>query len=194
MVESGAVEKRWESLFGDAEVEFEALRRADMVAEAVDRSRREFALVRLGDRLRGALGVGVEVWLDGPGAGTVHGVLRRAGPDWMLLADDGRREVLIPLAAVVAVGGLGARTAAPGGESAVEAKLDLRYALRGLARDRAPVRVVLRGGRTATGTFDRVGRDFVELAEHLPGEARRTTAVSRVRSIPLDALLAVRSR
>ncbi|EXG80004.1 hypothetical protein CryarDRAFT_1060 [Cryptosporangium arvum DSM 44712] len=194
MAHSGGVDDRWESLFADAEAQFESLRRGEVEAEAADRSRREFALVRFVDRLRGAVGVAVEVWLDAePGwAGEpARGVLVRVGPDWLLLGGEGRREVLVPLAAVSAIAGLPGRTALPGAGGKVEAKLDLRYALRRLARDRIPVRVALRGGRATWGTFDRVGRDFVELAEHLPGEARRAAAVRSIRSIPLGALRAV---
>lgn len=181
------MDERWESLFADAEAQFDALRREDMAGEAADRSRREFALISLVDRLRAAVDSRVEVWL---GAESMHGTVRRVGPDWLLLGDE-RGQVLVPLTAVDAVSGLARRTAAPGGVGAVEAKLDLRFALRRLARDRRPVRVAFRGGRTATGTLDRVGRDFVELAEHSPGEARRAAAVGAIRSIPLEALLAV---
>ncbi|WP_073266087.1 hypothetical protein [Cryptosporangium aurantiacum] len=182
---------RWESLFADADAQFEALRREEMSAEAADRSRREFALIGLVDRLRGALGAPVEVSVESERiTGTVCGV----GPDWILLDGPAGRSVLIPLTAVVAVSGLPGRTSAPGTTGAVEARLDLRYALRRLARDRAPIRVLLRGGRSAFGTFDRVGRDFVEFAEHVPGDARRVGAVRAVRSIPLDALLAVHAR
>ncbi|GAA0226417.1 hypothetical protein [Cryptosporangium japonicum] len=182
------MDDRWESLFADAETQFEALRRGEVEAEAADRSRREFALVEFVHRLRGAVGAEVEVWLD---AEPVRGALVRIGPDWMLLSGEGRREVLVPLAAVSAVAGLPGRTMVPGAGAEVEARLDLRYALRRLARDRIPVRVVLRGGRVTGGTFDRVGRDFVELAEHLPGQVRRAAAVGSIRSIPLGALRAV---
>ncbi|GAA3391593.1 hypothetical protein [Cryptosporangium minutisporangium] len=184
------MDERWEFLFADADAQFDALRREEMTAEAADRSRREFALVGLVDRLRGAVGTTLEIWLD---TGPIGGTVRRVGPDWILLGGSGRRETLIPLTAVNAVSGLPDRTAAPGSEGMVEARLDLRYALRRMARDRVPVRVVLRGGRSASGTFDRVGRDFAEFAELLPGDARRAGAVRAVRSIPLGALLVVRA-
>lgn len=182
---------RWELLFADVDAEFEALRREELVAEAADRTRREFALVALIDRLRAAVNAPLELWLAD--VDTVRGVLRRVGPDWILLAEGGRREVVVPLAAVTAVSGLRTRTAAAGSDGVVAGRLDLRYLLRRLARDRAPLRVLLRGGRTVTGTCDRVGQDFVELAEHPPGEARRPGAVREVRSVQLGALLAVRT-
>jgi hypothetical protein len=48
-------------------------------------------------------------------------------------------------------------------------------------------------GTTVDGTFDRVGADFVELAEHARGEPRRAAAVSRVRTVPLAAVAVVRT-
>ncbi|TQS42893.1 hypothetical protein [Cryptosporangium phraense] len=184
------MDDRWEDLFADAEAQFEALRRDEMASEAADRTRREFALVSLVDRLRGSVGSELEVWL--PDA-SLTGVLARVGPDWMALSAGGAREVVIPLAAVVAVEGLSPATAAdPVGP--VEARMDLRFVLRRLARDRTPVRLALPGGKSLSGTIDRVGRDFLELAEHSETEPRRARAVRAVRSVPLAALMAVHAR
>ncbi|MFI5955265.1 hypothetical protein [Cryptosporangium sp. NPDC051539] len=180
------MDDRWEFLFADAEAQFAALRRDEMTAEAADRARREFAFVELADRLRGAVGERLEVWLE---TEPVTGVLERVGPDWIALAP----EVLVPLAGVVAVTGLSSRTFA-GEVGAVEARTDLRFLLRRLARDRTSVRLALRGGKSLSGTVDRVGRDFLELAEHAGSEPRRTKAVRAVRTVPLAALMAVHTR
>ena len=182
---------RWEELFADLDAQVEAAEAADLAAEVSDRTRRETGLLRLVDRLRA--GVGAQLLVSVRGAGPVHGRLCDAGADWLLLEEAGRRELLLPMASVLAVSGLGARSEVPGSEGEVARRLDLRWALRGLARSRAGVQVVLVDGAVLAGTLDRVGADHVDLAEHAPGEARRASAVRQVRLLPLEALGAVRS-
>lgn len=184
---------RWEALFADLEAQLEASESAELAAEVADRSRRETGRLGLADRLRAALGHPVVVRTV-PG-GTEAGRLDAVGPDWLLLGTDGidGRAALVPLTGVLWVSGLGAYAAEPGTEGRVGARLDLRYALRGLARDRAGVTVVLSDGTAVVGTLDRVGADHVDLAEHPPGEPRRAAGVRAVRTIPLSALAVVRS-
>ncbi len=179
---------RWKALFDDLNGQVEASERHELDAEVRDRTRREAGLVRAGDRLRAATGAPLVVTVHG--AGALRGCLLDAGPDWLLLDESGR-EVLVPLAAVLAVGGLSRRTQEPEGE--VGRRLDLRWALRGLTRDRAPVQLLLRDGTVLVGTLDRVAADHVDLAEHAPGEARRAAAVRGVRMVPLAALALVRA-
>ena len=181
---------RWMALFADLEAQLEAAERGELEAEVADRSRREAALVPAADRVAAAVGahVGVSVM----GAGTVSGQLLDTGPDWLLLEDTGRRELLVPWSAVLSVTGLGARTREPGAGGEVGARLDLRWALRGLARSRAGLSVVLRDGTVHAGTLDRVGADHVELAVHPAGEPRRVGAVRGVVLLPLGALAVLR--
>jgi hypothetical protein len=182
---------RWDALFADLEAELDAAEAGELDLELRDRVRTELARLRLQDRLRAAFGHDVTAYVDG--AGTVRGQLSGCGVDWLLLQEGAGRETLVPYAALLGLSGLGRRSAAPGSEGTVGARLDLRHALRGLARDRSPCAIVARDGSSAHGTLDRVGADFVELAEHPPGEARRPDAVRQVRTIPTTAIAAVRS-
>ena len=180
---------RWQRLFADLQAELEAGEAAADRAEDASRIRLETGAVRLEERLGGALGR--EVTLRCRGAGELRGVLAEAGAGWVLLTETGAREVLVAVPAIRTVAGLDRGTAPPA-EGEVARRLDLRWALRGLARDRSPVQVLLDDGGSLTGTVDRVGADFLELAEHAPDEPRRSTAVRRVRGIALDAVAAVR--
>jgi hypothetical protein len=181
---------RWRRLFDDLEAQLDAALDAELAGEVAERSRREAALVHLRDRLAPA--VGARVAVDLPGAGAVQGVLADTGVDWLLLEQSGAGEVLVPLGAVLGVTGLGAGAAQPDA-SVVGGRLDLRWALRGLARSRTAVRLVLLDSSVLPGTLDRVGADHVDLAEHDRDELRRATAVRQVRLVPLAALVAVRS-
>jgi hypothetical protein len=75
----------------------------------------------------------------------------------------------------------------------VLARLGLGSALRAIARDRLQVTVVLIDGSTLPGTVDRVGADFLEMAEHAPGEPRRRGDVSGMRTVAFAAVAVVRS-
>ena len=181
---------RWKALFDDLEAQADALARSELDAEVRDRVRRETSLLRLSDRLAAAVGAPMAVQVAG--GGVLHGRLQGSGVDWLLVEETGAREVLVPALALLSVSGAGPRAQAPDSDGAVGKRLDLRWALRGLARDRAGLALVLRDGSTVGGTLDRVGVDFVELAEHGTGEARRAGAVLGLRRVPLEALALVR--
>lgn len=182
---------RWERLFADLEAQLDATDAAEFAGEIVERTRVEVGAIRLVDRMRAA--VGTPVRFGCLGAETVTGRLERVGPDWALLAERADRSALVPHAAITSISGLGALAASPGSQGRVWERLDLRYALRGLARDRAPVTVTLTDAGSAIGTVDRVGADFLEMAEHPAGEPRRLRTVRQARTIPLAALAVVRA-
>lgn len=181
---------RWTGLFEDLEAQFDAARSAEQSAEVAERARREAALLALLDRLRPAVGSTVTVHLPGPAV--LRARLLDCGADWLLLEEHEGRQALVPVSAVVGITGPGA-AAAPHATGAVAKRLDLRWALRGLARSRTGVVLVLTDGTLVAGTLDRVGTDHLDLAEHPPGEPRRTGAVRQVRLVPLHALVLVRS-
>jgi hypothetical protein len=181
---------RWEALFADLEGEFAEAERQELDVELRDRERREAGMLRLVDRLAGAEAAEIAVHVPGS---VLTGQLRAVGADWLLMSAGPAREALVPLAAVLAVTGLTRQSRAPGAEGEVGARLRVAYALRALARDRAGVTIALRDGSQVSGTLDRVGADFVEVAEHPAGEARRAGAVSGVRTVPHAAICVVHS-
>jgi hypothetical protein len=182
---------RWDDLFRDLEAQLEAANAAEEAAEIADRTRREQARLRLVDRLRAALGVDIAVHVLGLGA--VTGRVVDVGTDWLLLDESQGRDLLLRQAAILAISGLGVQSTEPGREGRVAARLDLRFALRAVARDRSAVTVALIDGCLLTGTVDRTGADFFELAEHPLGDARRPGAVRTIRTVPLEALAGLRT-
>lgn len=188
---------RWEQLFNDLDAQFEDLADEQMMAELADRERVALGSVSMGQRIAGALDRTVRVRTT---VGlVVAGQLRKVGPDWLLLQEGGGREALVALPAITMVEGLSANSGPA--ISGVELRLDLRFVLRGLARDRSPTAVVLCGGggdppgqyTEMTGTIDRIGADFLELAVHAPWEPRRAASVRSVVLIPLVAVVLVRA-
>ena len=177
---------RWTYLFEDLESQAESLADAERDGEVAERARIEAGRLTLLDRLRGATGHPIS--LRCAGIGPCSGVLERVGRDWLLIAEPTGAETLVPLHSVLGVGGLGRHSSAP--ESTIE--LGLRSVLRGITRDRAPVRLILTDGTPVDGTLDRVGADFVEVAEHPIGEPRRPGVVQGVRTVPLCGFGAVR--
>ena len=181
---------RWEDLFADLEAQGEAQAAAELAAEVSERTRIETAALHFADRLHPAQGHQVVVSTVGA---TVRGVLLALGSDWVLVEIEGSRQALVRLGAVLGVTGLGAHSSAPASQGRVPARLGLASALRAVARDRAPVVITRIDGSRLSGTLDRVGGDFLEIAEHPIGEARRKGAISAVRIVPFTALAVVGS-
>jgi hypothetical protein len=189
---------RWEAFFDDLEMQWEAAAAASLASEVADRTRREVAMLRLVDRLRPCVGLPLRFGIiagspDASGGVTVDGRLLALGADWLLVEEPGGREALVPMRSVLWVDGLSAVSARPGHEGPLAARLDLRYALRGLARDRAMLVVLLVDGTILRGVAHRVGADFLELAMEAtdPAGAART-AYQRVRTVVLGSVALLR--
>ena len=179
---------RWEELFADLEAQAAAEERAALESEIGDRTRLEAGRLHVVDRLRGAERAGSELVLTVRGAGRESGRVADVGRDWLLLAV-GPEEVLVALAAVETVVGLGPEATEPDSEGAVAGRLGLGYVLRAIARDRSEVRLNTVSGAGLVGTVERVGADHLELTEHPPGEPRQRGA--RV-LVPFSAVATVR--
>lgn len=180
---------RWDELFESLDRQFDELLDAAEDAEQADRARVEFGAVSATQRLAGSIGGLLRIRLtDGH---RVSGRLLRVGADWLLLRESEAAELLVAWSAVTAVEGLSWQTGAPLG--VVDRRFDLRKAVRSVARDRAPVSVHTAHGTELTGTVDRVGADFFELAAHAAWEIRRQAAVQGVVLVPLAAVLMIRS-
>ena len=158
---------RWNALFADLQAEAEAEAAAERRSEVSDRIRAEVGRLRLMDRLAPLLEPGHgSLRLGLVGHAPVTGELQSLGADWLLLAQSGSdlaRDLLVPLLAVQWLQGVGARSAEPGWEGAVGARLTLRVALRRIVRDRSSVVLGLTGGDVLGGRLARVGADHVEL-------------------------------
>jgi hypothetical protein len=181
---------RWDNLFDDLEAQLDQLAEAELAGEVAERSRIEVSKFGLVDRLRPAIGQPVSVTV--PGAPAVVGTLSGVGGSWLLVAESRGPEVLVPMAAATSVAGLGNVSAVPGSAGRVAERLTLAHALRGIARDRSGVAVGLLDGIVLTGTIDRVGADFFEIAEHAIDEARRRGNVAGLRTVPIQAVALIR--
>lgn len=182
-----AARMRWEGLFADLEGQVEEQSRLERDAEVAERTRGERAQVELLARLLGALESPVRVRLC-TGA-TRQGLLCDVGADWLLLDEGGRREVLVPLGALVGLSDLPARAR----EDRTARRFALGSALRALSRDRSPVTITDLAGGTSSGTIDAVGADWVDLSEHPLGELRRASAITGRRTVPFHGLACIES-
>ncbi|MET1021991.1 MAG: hypothetical protein ABWX69_07315 [Arthrobacter sp.] len=183
---------RWDALFHDLETQMAAEERRNLDAEITERTRTEEAAVELADRLRGSLGLPIMVHLTTGLA--FEGTLSHVGGQALVL-DEPRHQVLVPYTSAVRYLGL-TRLAVPE-PSMVRQRLGLASALRGLARDRAALAVLVSdgsaGGTTLHGVIDRVGRDYFDLAVTGVDEERRAPNVRQLATIPLHALAGIRS-
>ena len=192
---------RWQNLFDDLEGQLESELGAEEVDLLAEEERLRLGRLSLRDRVRAIHSTG-----DGSLGVTVRGGERFAlavaalGRDWFAgeLDAGSLRSAIVPLASVVALDPVGAQLSAslrvdsgPEPPTALSARLGLSFVLRDLCRRRAAVELLV-GGERLHGTIDRVARDHLDVAEHAPGEPRRTAAVARIRIIAFAGLDLVR--
>jgi hypothetical protein len=179
---------RWDDLFADLEAQAQALLTAERDAEVAELIRLETSRLELASRLGPALGATIRVRCLG--GMVLAGRLSAIGAGWLLLDEEAGREAFVATSAVISIAGLG-RSAGPP-VPALDARLGIGRALRGLARDRSVVRACLTDSTVIDGTVDRAGSDFVEFAVHAAGEPRRRAEVREVLVLPIGALAVLR--
>lgn len=181
---------RWRELFDDLEGRLAAEDRRDLDLEVADRTRRERARVGVHERLLATLDRGGSLDARLLGGTTVRGTVVDVGADWFVLGEDGSAGGgLVPLSAVMALGGLSTHAAA---ERVLPRRFGFGHALRGLARDRAVVTVLDASGGQTAGTIDVVGSDVFDVSEHPADLPRRPRNVRSRRSLPFAAVSVVR--
>jgi hypothetical protein len=183
---------RWDALFDDMEAQLAASERLELDADIAERARADAAGMGLADRLRGSLGLAIRVYLA---SGSIfEGTLSHAGSEALVLTEP-RHQLLIPYSAAVRY--LGLSRLAVVEPSRVRQRLGLASALRGLARDRSGLAVLVSRGSagesTLHGVIDRVGRDHLDLAVTADGEERREANVRQMATIPFSALAGLKS-
>lgn len=154
------------SVLDDLEQQAESLYAGERDAELADRSRAEYATVRLAGRLLASVERPVELTLLGRGASRLAGTLQRVGDGWLLLRSPGPgtgHDWVVRLGAVLAVQGASGRAVPEVAWSPLD-RLGLGSALRRVADSAEACVVHLVDGAQHEVVLRRVGRDFVEAA------------------------------
>ena len=175
-------------VFDELEAEFEAGLRREAEQEAVAALRTELGSTVLWEQLARRLGCETTVRA---GARAFRGTAVASYPEFLVLRAADGTEHLVRYGPALSV----ALPAEPPALRPTPAAATRRYqfalALRELARRREPVRVELVDVTRCDGTIEAVGSDYLEIAEHELGEARRRGAVRARRFVGFEAVVAV---
>jgi hypothetical protein len=160
-------------VFDQLEAEFEAGLRREAEQETVAALRAQVGATAMWERLARRTGA------DGvvrAGRRLVRGAVLASYPDFFVLqgSDGAQHLVRFEATSIALPAEQGPPQPAPG---AAVRRYAFGLALRELARRREPVRLELTDGTAIDGTVEAVGSDYLEMAEHDIGEARRETAV-----------------
>ena len=175
-------------VFDDLEAEFEAGLRREAEQETIAAIRAELGSTVLWEQLARRMDSEVVAFAAGR---ALRGDVVASYPEFLVLRDAGGAEHLIrygPAVSFALPAEPPALRPAPG--PAVR-RYQFALALRELARRREPVRIGLGDGTSVDGTIEAVGSDYLEVAEHDPGEARRRAAVRARRFVGFVAVAAV---
>jgi hypothetical protein len=179
---------KMQRVFDELEAEFDAGLRREAEQEAVAAVRAELGSTVLWEQLARRVGSDAVVLA---GARTFRGATVASYPEFLVVrADDGAEHLIRHGAAVSVALPAEPPTLRPTPNPATR-RYQFALALRELARRREPVRVELADGTSCDGTIEAVGSDYLEIAEHDLGEARRRGAVRARRFVGFEAVVAV---
>jgi hypothetical protein len=177
-----------ERVFDELEAEFDAGLQREAEQEAVAAVRAELGSTVLWEQLARRVGCDAVV---AAGARTFRGVTVASYPEFLVVRAADGSEHLIRHGSAVSVALPPEPPALRPAPDPATRRYQFALALRELARRREPVRVELADGTSCDGTVEAVGSDYLELAEHDLGEARRRPAVRARRFIGFAAVVAV---
>ncbi|WP_165067420.1 hypothetical protein [Marisediminicola senii] len=199
---------RWDNLFDDLEGQLDQELGAEEIDLRAEEERLRLGRLGLRDRIRGiqeAAGkhspTSLAVQLTDGSRIAVRPTT--IGRDWFsaTVVAESRHpsRCVIPIAAVSSLHltreqvlpSLSVTAGAPDAEPTLSERLTLSFVLRDLCRRRRSLEFHLLDG-TVFGTVDRVGRDHLDVAVHEVGSARRESAVSGYRVVPMAQLLVVK--
>jgi hypothetical protein len=175
-------------VFEELEAEFEAGLRREAEQESVAAVRAELGTTVLWEQLARRVGSEAAVLA---GARRLRGIVVAGYPEFLVLRATDGTEHLVRHGPAVTVALPAEPPALRPTPPAATRRYQFALALRELARRREPVRVSLVDGTGCDGTIEAVGSDYLELAEHDLGEARRRAAVRARRFIGFAAVVAV---
>jgi len=175
-------------VFDELEAEFEAGLRREAEQETVAALRAQVGATPMWEQLARRIGVQAVVRA---GARLVQGTVIASYPDFYVLQGGDQAQHLVRSEATTIALPAEPTPPQPAPSTAAARRYTLSLALRELARRREPVRLELVDGNAVAGTIEAVGSDYVEIAEHDLGEARREAAVRARRLTALTAVALV---
>lgn len=175
-------------VFDELEGEFEAGLRREAEQESMAAVRAELGATVLWEQLARRIGSEAAVH---SGTRAFRGTVVASYPEFLVLRAADGAEHLIRYGFAVSVALPAEPPTLRPTPAASRGRYQFALALRELARRREPVRVLLADATDCDGTIEAAGRDYLELAEHHLGEARRRGAVRARRFIGFAAVVAV---
>ena len=175
-------------VFDELEAEFEAGLRKEAEQESMTAVRAEVGATVLWEQLARRVGGDATAFA---GTRAFRGGVVASYPEFLVMRAADRAEHLIRYGPAVSIALPAEPPTLRPAPPAAARRYQFALALRELARRREPVRVALVDGTSCDGTIEAVGSDYLEVAEHDLGEARRRVAVRARRFVGFAAVAAV---